>query len=307
MYGITLTDDFLFIAAQVHKRSVVVRFERPTDDLQSIRDPMILLDSMVDSTNGRVHQINHAAGHLWVTATDRNSILRIDAESGSMLSEIWPLTDSFGRCIVADHNHINSVHVFGESIVFTAYGAGDHSLVGVIDERRNVTGFRYANMGIHDIYFERDNFYFCDTFGNADEPERGGVLVTRHGPHPSDVFAKQPGYIPRGVVKSGTQLVVGNSHKGNRSLRFKGKGSLLLFVDDVFHYEHEMPCAQIYQLIRTDGWNSDDCGDDLRAGDMTNMLAESLGPPVYSGTAFWRESDEMSDSKPLRQWRMRHG
>ena len=306
MYGVALTDSHVYMAGQIHKRSVVLRGETIGHEPLNMRNPSILYETMAQGYNERIHQINHGMGSIWVANTGRNSILQIDPASGEVTTEIWPFTDDFSQKIIADQNHINSVHAYGDFIVFTAYTAGDGSLIGVIDHDMNVTGFRHENMGIHDIYLEPGNFYFCDTFGDRDS-EFGGTLITRDGPYAPDIFEKPPGYITRGLVKSGNQLVIGHSHKGTRSQRFKGNGSLLLFNDDVFHSEIQMPCAQIYQMVRSDGLNFDESNKCMKLPEAIGMFTEHLGSPVFSKKADCTNYREPSEGLQGRLWRMPYG
>ena len=306
MYGVALTEDHVFMAGQIHKRSVVLRGDRRRNEPLEMRNPTILYETMAQGYNERIHQINHGMESIWVANTGRNSILQIDPASGEVTREIWPFTDDFSQKIIADQNHINSVHAYGDFIVFTAYTAGDGSLIGVIDADMNVTGFRHENMGIHDIYLEPDNFYFCDTFGNRDS-EFGGSLITRNGPYAPEIFQKPPGYITRGIAKSGNQLVIGHSHKGTRSQRFKGNGSLLLFIEDEFHSEIQMPCAQIYQMVRSDGLNFDGSTQSMKLSEVIGMFTEHLGSPIYSKPADCMDYRQVSKGSPGRLWRMPYG
>lgn len=288
MYGCAITREHVFMVAQIHKRSMLVRGDLASRELTSMSNPLILYESRANSTNERIHQINIGAGFLWVANTGRNSILKVDLVSGQVLSEIWPFTDEFGEPFICDQNHINSVNAYGDFIVFTAYKAGGRSLVGLIDCDMNVTGFHYKNKGVHDIYIEEGDFYICDTFGDADE-ESGGSVITRRGCLAGDVFKGAPGYITRGLVKSGDQIIVGHSHKGVRSKRFKGNGSLLLIRNEKLQSEIKMPFAQTYQLFRSDGLSFDPVPD-LSSSAVLGMFRERLDSPAYSASALVRET-----------------
>jgi hypothetical protein len=286
IYGLAFAHPHIFLSVQISTRSIL--FQGSLDALKSGGNLNLkkLYEIQTRSSNERIHQITYGSGYIWVANTGRNSILKVDAKTGEILEEIWPFLDSFGDPYVGDHNHINSVHGYNDFIIFTAYRAGGKSLIGLIHKDGSVTGYHYPNQGGHDIYLDEDNFYFCDTFGDH-ALGKGGRLITKDGPYAEDLFSRSPGYIVRGVAKNNNELIIGHSHKGERSKRFKGHGALLIWNKQQFQGEVKIPAAQIYQIIRAcDGRNFDYDEDKIKIATVQFILKKQLGKPVYQSCCY---------------------
>lgn len=224
------------------------------------------------STNGRIHQVTAADGRLLISASERNAIVSVDLHSGET-SAIHPFRDQFGTPIRNfDQNHINSAIAVGSDIFFVAYNAGQSSLIGMIRDGR-LHGWKVAPRGYHDIYPTDTGFVTCDTFGNA---EMGRVL-TEQGPFLADYIASKS-IAPRGIARTGDEWLIGHSHKGARAKRFKGKGALIIKPASGEPVYSELPCSQVYQIIRTDGQLLGGGGTDL-----SRALSEAFGAPEDLG------------------------
>ena len=80
-------------------------------------------------------------------------------------------------------------------------------------------------------------------------------------------------------------MLVGHSHKGERSKRYKGHASLLLFRDGQLATEFTgMPWAQTYQISMADGRAviPDDGRSPMSAEALKQALQSLLGDPVYT-------------------------
>lgn len=146
-----------------------------------------------------------------------------------------------------------------------------------------VTGFRYKNVGVHDVFVNDQDFFFGDSFG-VGVPDQGGALICSTGAF-SNVFSQSPGWVVRGIGGDPQgELLVGHSHKGERRKRFKGDGALLLFNKGEFVREMGMPhWAQTYQVMQTDG-TFVQCAqgrEPLTADAVLEKLHGLLGEPVY--------------------------
>lgn len=86
------------------------------------------------STNERIHQLYLGDKALWVANTGRNTLIKIDPETCHTIAELPVIVDQFGRGVLYDNNHINSVSEYGGTVLFAAYRAGDgRSMIGVYD------------------------------------------------------------------------------------------------------------------------------------------------------------------------------
>lgn len=281
-YGVAQAEGRVFLSLNFPGRSSLVSFDAGSLGSSRARVEAPVHWSLALSGNAeRIHQVtSRRGGPVWGANTGRNTLLRVEPDDPDCVREFAVFHDAFGKPILYDHNHINSVVQYGETLLFTAYQAGDNSLVGVVDGDR-VTGFAYPRTGIHDIYLTAEGFLLCDTFGE-NVPGKGGFPFTENGVIDPDFFTRPPGCVVRGAVTWEGGMLLGHSHKGERSKRFTGRGSLIRVCDGRVQDTWEMPAAQIYQIIRTDG----DFGDNVperTPGEVRAMFEEALGPAVYEG------------------------
>lgn len=282
-YGMALFGDwvfFSFIARFDGDHSLVVRGDREalTESGRKFHFQEVYR-IRCQTTHERIHQVSRGTDCIWVANTGRNTLLRIDPESCAVLSEIPLFTDRFGHRVLHDQNHVNSVAQYGDNVLFTAYRAGERSLIGVMDDT-SIIGYAYPHVGIHDICLGDGNFLFCDTFGKPGS-ETGGVPVTRDGPLDPDFFAKPPGYVVRGVAGCEDEMLIGHSHKGTRAKRFKGHGSLLLVRKGKVAAVSAVKPAQVYQIITENGDFLERPQKPVKPEDLHSMLTHVLGDPVY--------------------------
>lgn len=270
-YGIAFSDEYYYLSAYFGKLSTVVRGR--LDDLKACCSSNAMepvYTTQVASTNSRIHQVFFANGTLYIADSGRNTIVEYDEHSGRLTQETAPFLDQFGYPIYYDNNHINSVAAYNDYLIFTAYRAGSGSMIGVVKDGK-VVGFRYPNIGVHDVFVTDQNFFFCDSFG-VGAPDQGGALICSHGPF-SEVFSQSPGWIVRGIAGDPQgELLVGHSHKGDRRKRFRGNGALLLFQDCKFRQELTMPYwSQTYQIIQADG-QFVNCSEKMRSMTYDSLL-----------------------------------
>src|SRR6185437_16902809 len=101
--------------------------------------------------NERIHQIHARKGRLAIANTRSNSITVLDSRTGNLIVDIFPFVDSTGFPIRNDQNHINSVYLTGDVLLFTAHSAGKiGSFLGYVSEGR-VVAFAFPHRGVHDI------------------------------------------------------------------------------------------------------------------------------------------------------------
>ncbi len=230
-------------------------------------------------SNQRIHQITCGQSHLWVANTGRNTLLKFDLETDTLVAEIPIFYDIFNKPILYDHNHVNSVAEYGGVVVWVAHTTDDASLIGILHDN-HVTAFRYHRTGVHDIFLTENNFLFCDTFGTR-ETNTGGVPVDKEGPVDPEFFQKPPGKLVRGVAGDWREMVMGNSYKGARGPRFKGKGSILVLRDRTVIAEAQMPFSQTYQVCTFDGQYLKAPVSPVNVDEVKAMFSHLLGPAHY--------------------------
>lgn len=191
-YGIAIGGPWVFLALYSHDYAIVVRgdrralYERGRDfGFQEI------YRLQTRSSNERIHGLYLGDEALWVANTGRNTLLKVDPDGARVVAEIPVILDAFGRPVLHNNNHINSVSEYDGTVLFAAYRAGVQSMIGVYDGA-TVTGYGYPCVGVHDIFLTEGGFVLCDTFG-ANTEEAGGVLVTEKGPFDPQFFARQLG------------------------------------------------------------------------------------------------------------------
>ena len=299
-YGIALRDHWVFLSVKwphLRGRSSVIRGER-----RSLAEPgrslafRELYHITTSSSNDRIHGIFLGETGLWVANTGRNTLLRIDPETGQVSAEIPPILDKFGWPVLFDQNHINSVAEYNGTVLFVAYRIGRQSMIGVYDGSR-VTGYGYPNVGAHDIFLRADDFLLCDTFGPGlsthdgrsvrdgigldPAPDTGGFLITRNGAFDPDYFERSPGFVLRGLAGSYDELLIGHSHKGPRRKRYKGHGAILVSRHGKVVDKIDVEPSQIYQIITEAGDFVSPAPTSIESSDLHSRFADAFGEPIY--------------------------
>ncbi len=234
----------------------------------------------LSSKRQRIHQICLNENSIWAANTARNTLMEINRDNGCIIKEIAPFKDLFGKPILHDHNHINSIWHTGEALLFVAFRIGERSMIGVVGEDE-IKGFAYRNYGAHDIAIRKKDFYFSDTLGK-DKPDEGGCLIINGYPIDENFFQKPLGCIVRGIAGNNNQLVIGHSHKGKRTTRFDGKGALLFAQNNKIVRKIEMPFSQVYDIIRSDGKRFNEEPEAVSFSEVYELLKKYLGKPIYS-------------------------
>lgn len=200
------------------------------------------------SPNGRVHQLAYCSWKktLLVASSQNNSIVEIDLTTGEGRL-ISPFLDKFGVPIRYDHNHINSVLPIEDAVYFVSYKTGGKSLVGYLHDGHGY-GWHVGPVGFHDIFPTRDGFICCDTFGDLEH----GRVLTESGDLLKEFFLDND-YAPRGAAGNERETLIGHSHKGPRSKRFKGFGGLIRIWSNANPEYIKLPVAQVYQIMQVNG------------------------------------------------------
>ncbi|MEQ8356257.1 MAG: hypothetical protein RH942_12015 [Kiloniellaceae bacterium] len=287
-YGISADKDYLYLALFLGSRSTLVRGRiGPFLGQDGAADLEEIYSVPLQSSNQRMHALWLGKTHLWVANTGRNSLIRLDRATLSERLEIPLFSDQFGYDLLHDVNHVNGVSEYDGTVFFSAYRAGEQSMLGYIDGHK-ITGFAYPNVGIHDIYLSSEGIFFCDTFGPAGS-QSGGAVMTANGPFDPAYLSGEKGYVLRGLAGSPEEMLIGHSHKGKRRERFEGKGSLLLGINGRIQGEQPIAAAQVYQIMTCEGSFLSPPPEAMTAIKAHKLLATHLGDPIYEASIRPRE------------------
>ena len=286
-FGISIAKDQFYAAVSIGDWSYVVGAHANVgaDGAFALSSFRLLRTIETRYHNERIHQIHARADKLAVTSTRSNSILVLDAHSGDLLLDIYPLCDATGFPISTDHNHVNSVYVAGDVIFFVAHNAGNiGSFVGFIHGDR-VVASGFLHRGVHDIAPTKRGLLYSDTFGASTKDYRGGGNL-RIGRSTLLPTGHEKGLMVRGFAGTDNEMLVGHSHLGRRADRFKASGALLVLVGGEVKSMSTMPFSQVYDIIRIDGRKFDDEICSLDAASARALLARDVGEPVYQAPYF---------------------
>jgi hypothetical protein len=305
-FGIALRDGELFLATSTDFVSRIIRTRLP-EAIEAGRELTFReLAQFSTAKHGRVHQVTFFQDRLVVCNTGANSLVFVDPETGRVEREIHPIVDTFGHKIGGAHNHLNSVSVCGGVLLFCAYRAGPGSLLGLVYEDR-VRGYAVERLGAHDIYVSGEDIYYCDTFGARTGAADGcGYLMVNNRKFDENFFTTPTGYALRGLSKTGDELIIGHSHKGDRRKRFKGQGSLIRCVGNRAVEELPMPFAQVYDVVELNGSHFD-VPPAVTAWEEVNNLFESVfGKPAYDVSLAMEEALQIDGHAGRKESRAQH-
>jgi hypothetical protein len=229
---------------------------------------------------GRIHQIAAQGDALWLASTARNTYTKIDRRTGAWRANVGPFRCSFGHPILSDHNHVNSVFAQPGYLLFAAFKINRASAFGLCGDGK-VELFSYPNMGVHDCIIAGEDFLFSDSYRLWDGGN-GGALIKNGRVFDQAYFDGNPAFFVRGIAGEGDEMLIGNSHVGDARERFHGRGALLLARGDRVSHRVDLPCAQVYDILREDGRHFDRIPAVTSFTAASALLRASLGPPVES-------------------------
>lgn len=237
--------------------------------------------SEVFRKSARFHQVATGPATTWLTNTPHNTLEAFDTETGALQRTWVPFHDPFGSPIKGNQNHINSVTLYGDTMLFCALYAGPESMLCVSRNQR-VLGFPYRNTTVHDAFIAEQGLLFCDSFGERKLGARGRLLV--NGADFDPVFFENSSRTIRGLAGSWDELLIGNSYfDTERRKRFSGRGSVLVAREGRVVDEIEIPAAQVYVIVREDGTAVEPGPQTTSYEGILAAMEGALGPPTYEG------------------------
>lgn len=278
-FGIAIAqDNAIYLATWNGRHTTIVRGH--LDELldHRYRSWQEIWQLQIGGFNARVHQISAEGDSLWLANTAHNCLTRLDRHNGSWKATIAPFLCPYGQPIQTDHNHINGVLATPSYLVFSAFKIGREGAFGVVGNGR-IRIFRYHNMGVHDCAFDGKDFLFCDSYSFWDEGNTG-LLLRNNLPVAKEIFARMDARFVRGVAGTDAEIVVGNSFTGDHNERFSGHGAIAVLRGDGSSDFCDIPAAQVYDIVRTDGQRFSAPPAYSSAEDVVEHFRKIFGDPI---------------------------
>src|SRR3984957_11703839 len=289
-FGVARHDDRLFLGASAGVHSFILAAKIVgADGIDGLRDLQILARYETRYHNERVHQIAFDSGRNVVHCANsrRNSLLAVDAAGGGVLDEKHLFADCAGGTITADLNHVNSVTMNGDILLFTAHSTGDGGALGFVADQR-VHSYSYPASRIHDVLVHDGGIMFTDSFraAAAEQPQAHGAIRYRGEEYLSQALetVAGPKLVLRGLAMKAATLAVGVSAYAPREDRFNETGGgLAVFRDGALLGLVEGPFAQVYDVLPADGRRSDAAGPARSVAELDALFRRDVGPLFYEG------------------------
>lgn len=239
--------------------------------------------------NERIHQIAYdpSKDQVIVANCRRNSLLILDATTGKIVDEKFLFVDGTGFPVYTDQNHINTVAVCGDRLLFAAHSAGANgATLGFVAGDR-VRAYHYPARGVHDIVIHDGAIMFTDSFraeSLAADPDVSGAIRFR-----GDIFMADAtdAAVPRKVVLRGLaardeSVAVGYSaHARREARRSAGAGGVIVIRSDGAVSAIDGPFSQVYDVLPFDGLRTDKAGASPSVDELDRMFRRDVGPPLY--------------------------
>jgi hypothetical protein len=291
-FGVARYGDSVFLGATAGIHSFVLSAQIVGgENIDRLRNVEVLARFETRYQNERIHQIafDPRANLVYCANCRGNSLLSVDSRRRGIVDEKVLFADGMGYPLRTDHNHVNSVGVNGDSLLFTAHTAGEKA--GAVGFVANdvVRAYRYPSRGIHDIVIHDDGIMFTDSFRDSDaaeNPDVSGAIRFRGKEYLSrslDFGSRK--LVLRGLAMHRTSLVVGFSAfaqwRARRSV--DTGGGIIVFRDEKLLGPIEGPFAQVHDVLPADGARTDAAGGVRTAAELDAMFQRDVGPLLFEG------------------------
>jgi hypothetical protein len=289
-FGIARHEGTLFIGASAGIHSFILSAKIVGDDrIDGLRDVRVLWQYETRYHNERVHQIAFDPGANVVHCANcrRNSLLAVDCGGRGIVDEKHLFLDGTGFPVTADQNHINSVTMNADVLLFAAHTAGNGAALGYV-AGDVVRAHQYSARGIHDIVIHDDGIMFTDSFRDgeaAQRPQASGAIRYRGEEYLSQAIGDQPQkFVLRGLSIKGDFVGVGVSAHARREDRLtEAGGGVIVFRGEKMLGYAEGPFSQTYDILPADGHRTDAAGPARSVTELDIMFRRDVGPLLYEG------------------------
>jgi hypothetical protein len=283
-FGVARHERTVFLGATAGIHSFVVSAQIVGDKrIERLSDVQVLARYETRYQNERIHQIAFdPRTNLVHCANCRgNSLLAVDAGGRGIVDEKVLFADRNGNPLHTDQNHINSVTVNGDTLLFTAHTADTNAgaLGFVADDV--VRAYKYPARGIHDIVIHDNGVMFTDSFSTAIR-FRGAEYLSQ------SIDGKGRRLVLRGLAMRGSTLVVGFSSFAEWRAQRSGNsgGGLVVFHDEKLAGLIEGPFGQVHDVLPADGVRSDATGGARTVAELDAMFLRDVGPLLSEGPVY---------------------
>jgi hypothetical protein len=270
---------FLGATAGIHSFVLSARIAGG-EHIERLRDVEVLARYETRYQNERIHQIAFdPRTNLVHCANCRgNSLLAVDTGGRGIVDEKLLFADGNGNPLHTDQNHINSVTVNGDTLLFAAHTADTNA--GALGFVANdvVRAYRYPARGVHDVVIHDDGVMFTDSFRTAIR-FRGEEYLSQ------SIDSKDRRLVLRGLAMCGSTLVVGFSSFAEWRAQRSGNsgGGLIVFHGEKLAGLIEGPFGQVHDVLPADGIRTDACGGARTVAELDAMFLRDVGPLLSEG------------------------
>ena len=290
-FGVARHGQMLYVGAYAGLHSLVLRARIVgKETIEGLRDIEVLAKYETRYFSERIHQIAFDPQTQVIHCANcrRNSLLAVDARGRGIVDEKYLFVDPTGSPFSTDQNHVNSVTVQGDALLFAARYAGAGSGLGFVAGDK-VRVYEYPARGVHDILIRGDGVMFSDSFGamRTDETDEvAGAIRYRGKEYLSDAI--DPGrrkLVLRGLATRADWLAVGYSaYARQREERLtRAGGGIIVFKDEKLMGFIDGPIGQVHDILPIDGIRSDAAGPARTEMELDAMFRRDVGPLLFKG------------------------
>jgi hypothetical protein len=289
-FGLAREGNTIYLGASAGIHSFVLAAMLPSPPHScALSDLRILFRYETRYSNERIHQIAFDPRKRQIVCANsrRNSLLVVDCDSGALVDEKFLVSDRTGFPIYNDQNHINSVTVHGDILLFAAHTAGSSNgaaLGFVADDW--VHAYQFESRGVHDVLIHDDGLMFTDSFRDsqvATRPDVNGAVRFRGQEYLAGETDRVPGKLMlRGLAARDGVLAVGYSSNAPREARRAAVGGgVMVLTKGVGAVAIAGPFSQVYDVLPFDGQRSDRTGTPRSVAQLDELFRRDVGPLLY--------------------------
>ncbi len=287
-FGIARHGSTLFIGASAGLHSFLLSAEIVGDEsVDELRNVRILARYETRYHNERIHQIAYdpRVNLIHCANCRRNSIISVDLDGRGIVDEKFLFVDPSGSPYFTDQNHVNSVTVNGETLLFAVRYAGGGGGVGFV-ANHVVHVYHYPAVGVHDVLIHQDGIMFSDSFRDgsaADDPNVSGAIRFKgeeYLTHPIKTGPRK--LVLRGLAMQGNALAAGFSAFARREERFsRAGGGIIGFRDGKPIGLVDGPFGQVFDVLPVNGARTDAPGPERSVSELDAMFRRDVGPLLF--------------------------
>jgi hypothetical protein len=158
-FGLAIDGPDIFIATWSRTKTFVLKGASIALDESRSFGWREIYRQQVASSAGRLHQIALHQDALWLANTGQNCLTKVDRKTGRWCANIAPLACAFGGPIWGDNNHINSLTVGPDYVVFSVFKINRRAAIGICGKGL-ITLYASPNLGIHDCLIADNELWY---------------------------------------------------------------------------------------------------------------------------------------------------